>query len=586
MLLRRRIVQAALATVLLLPLVGVDTRRVAPAGAQTAPVVTAQQVATGLDYPSMFTVAPDGRIFFAEVWSGRIGVVRPSDRATSTYFVVPEMCGVDDRGLFGLVLHPAFATNQVLYAYGGRRVADGTCHNQVLRIAPTATGMAMTVLVSIPIGGQHHGGRMLFGPDGYLYVSTGDSAGALPDAPTSRASRQGAQDTSDLRGKILRMTDTGGPAPGNPFGNLVFAYGLRNTFGFDFDPASGRLWAAENGPGPQYPGDVSGPGPHGGCNDELDLITAGANMGWGPSGTCATPPAAPVNTNQDGPTPVLPSLLIEAASGITGARFCSGCGLGTSNEGRFFWVKYSDSAYGAEIHGATLSADRTAVTSDTVVFRPPRPGALSIERGPDGALYYSDVTSIWKLTLGAPTTSFLLNATRTSDTVVGLQWSGATGSSVELWRRAGGATEFTKRATSANDGTVSDTPGAGPWDYRVCVAGTATCSNIAGAITMAGAATPASTTTTTTTTTTAPPPSTIALTLSLSSPTVVRLQWSGATSSSIDVLRRASGTGTFTKVASSSNDGNAADTPGAGTWDYKVCHAGTSTCSNTATITV
>lgn len=109
------------------------------------------------------------------------------------------------------------------------------------------------VLGGITRGGDHNGGKLAFGPDGYLYVSVGDALqGSL------------AQNKNSLNGKILRITKSGAAAPGNPFGNRVYSLGHRNPQGLAWD-ARGRLWETEIGESTW---------------DELNLVTAGANYGW------------------------------------------------------------------------------------------------------------------------------------------------------------------------------------------------------------------------------------------------------------------------------------------------------------------
>ena len=126
------------------------------------------------------------------------------------------------------------------------------------------------------------------------------------------------------------------PLPNNP----MWAYGLRNSFGMAFDPLTRQLWETENGPE---------------CNDELNLITPGANYGWGPSETCTVPPSAPMNTNQDGPSVVQPKTWYAATTAPTGATFCFSCGLGSDVEGALVYATYKTH----ELRRVRLNSDQS-----------------------------------------------------------------------------------------------------------------------------------------------------------------------------------------------------------------------------------
>ncbi|MFF1450047.1 PQQ-dependent sugar dehydrogenase [Streptomyces sp. NPDC058274] len=182
-----------------------------------------------------------------------------------------------EGGLMGVAVDPQWATNH--YVYFMHTAAEG---NRVARM--TYNGSSLTgytiLLQGIKQNRYHNGGRLLFGPDGYLYVSTGEA-----QTPAL------AQDKNSLNGKILRMTTDGKAAPGNPFGNYVYSYGHRNPQGLAFD-RNGRLWEAEFG-------DVS--------KDELNLIKPGANYGWPTcEGTCSvagmTNPKKTWNTSEASPS--------------------------------------------------------------------------------------------------------------------------------------------------------------------------------------------------------------------------------------------------------------------------------------------
>lgn len=333
----------------------------APPG--TATGIGAVPVVSGLDFPAAFTFAADGRIFYTQTYTGEIRIYDPSNGSDTLFYTLVGSNNV--QGVLGLALIPTYPTQPYLYAYVTRTVL-GVLKDQIVRIRDNGgVGTQPKVIYEFNAGNDHHGGRMLFGSDGQLYVVTGDE-----DDPAN------SQDLSSTLGKMLRMTPTGGIPPGNPFGTLVWAYGLRNSFGWAFDPQTGNLWEEDNGPE---------------CNDEINLIQKSKNYGWGPLATCTTPPAPPRNTNQDGPRPVLPAEYFATPTAPTGVAFCQGCGL-TGAEGHLFYGNFNT----LNIHEVVLTADRRRISSDSIAFTHSSI-VLSIERGPDGSLYFSDDTSIYKL---------------------------------------------------------------------------------------------------------------------------------------------------------------------------------------------
>jgi len=337
-----------------------------PAGAVT---LTRTPVATGLAFPAAFTFAPDGRIFYGERFTGQVRIVNPSAGSNTLFFTVPGLSTTGEQGLLGIALHPGYPSTPNVYLYATRTVG-GVAENQIIRVRDVAgVGSAMKVIYRAPASAVHNGGRIMFGPDKKLYAVVGD-----------RQDPANSQNLGNPHGKILRMTAAGAVPNDNPFpGSLIWAYGIRNSFGFTFDPLTRAMWETENGPA---------------CNDELNRIIKGRNYGWGPSQTCATPPVPPLNTNRDGPNPMLPLGFYNPTTAPTGAAFCSSCGLGASAEGHLFYGTYNN----RQIREVTLDAQRRVVVSETLAYTNPD-GILGVERGPDGALYFSDRLGIYKLVL-------------------------------------------------------------------------------------------------------------------------------------------------------------------------------------------
>lgn len=215
---------------------------------------TVSDVATGLPTPWGLARLPDGSHLVSLRDEARVvrvsadGVVTPVP-STGAGGIVPGVVPQGEGGLLGLAVAAGDGTTVYAYLTTGR-------DNRVVAMAYDGhrLGAPTTLLSKIPRGEHHNGGRLAFGPDGMLYVTTGDAG-----------HREAAQNRDDLGGKILRITRDGDPAPGNPFaGSPVWSYGHRNVQGIGWDTA-GRMYASEFGQNTW---------------DELNQIAPGRNYGW------------------------------------------------------------------------------------------------------------------------------------------------------------------------------------------------------------------------------------------------------------------------------------------------------------------
>jgi glucose/arabinose dehydrogenase len=355
---RRTRILAAVVSMVVAGLVGPTT------GPAVAGGFRAIRVASGLASPVGFTFLPGGRLVYVE---RNTGWLRFRNLQTDVDVRVHRIRNVNsdgERGALGVALHPSWPAQPFVFVYVTRNTADGL-RNQVLRIrVEDDDGVAVRRLLSVAAGpaSNHNGGRIAFGPDGKLYVVIGDNA-----QPSNSQDR-----SANLRGKILRLNPDGSIPSTNPFGTRIWAYGIRNSIGFDFDPRNGRLWESENGPG---------------CNDEVNRIVKGGNHGWGPNESCP-------NTNNSGPTPrILPKHRFVDTVGLTGLAFCDACGLGPAFSGDLVVGAVND----GRIRRFDLNADRNRFDSGPVLVLD-RPGpVLSIEVAPNGRIYFSDFDSIYRL---------------------------------------------------------------------------------------------------------------------------------------------------------------------------------------------
>ena len=210
-------------------------------------------IAEGLEIPWEVAFLPDGDYLVTER-PGRL--LRIGENRE-----IIEISGVrhvGEGGLLGLQLHPNFENNSYIYLYLTSEAENGLINRvERYRINGTSLSDRTVIIDNIPGAVYHDGGRMEFGPDGYLYITTGDAG-----------NEDLAQDTSVLNGKILRLNDDGSIPEDNPFGNAVYSYGHRNPQGLTWD-SEGNLWSTEHG----RSGVRSG-------FDELNLIEMGNNYGW------------------------------------------------------------------------------------------------------------------------------------------------------------------------------------------------------------------------------------------------------------------------------------------------------------------
>lgn len=263
-------------------------------GEVAAPTVV-ETIATGLRSPWGLAFLPDGSALVSERDTGRIVQVGPG--AVTPIGTVSDVAFGGEGGLLGLAVAETFADDPYLYAY--LTSPDG---NRVIRmpLREGQLGTVETVLEGIPSSRNHNGGRLAFGPDRMLYVTTGDARdSSLSQRPDS------------LAGKILRVTPDGqvpadNPDPGSP----VWSSGHRNVQGIAWDD-EGHLWASEFGDQ---------------TFDELNLIAPGADYGWpsyegsGGAGEGFTDPVVQWPPDQASPSGIAVAERTVFMTGLRGQR--------------------------------------------------------------------------------------------------------------------------------------------------------------------------------------------------------------------------------------------------------------------------
>ncbi|MET1082639.1 MAG: PQQ-dependent sugar dehydrogenase [Burkholderiales bacterium] len=378
-----------------------------PIAAQTLrdPTLQSTLIASGLSLPTgLAFIGPDD-ILVTQKDDGKVrrivgGVLQPNDVLDVGVDTVSE------RGLLGIALHPAFPTTPFVYLYytesstGGSGDTAGSppgpLGNQVYRYFWTGSALINPVqILNLPVtpGPNHDGGRILFGPDGKLYVVIGDlnRNGQLQN----NAAGPGPDDT----GVILRLNDDGSIPADNPFVPFVlsggdpllakyFAYGIRNSFGMAFDPRTNRLWMTENGPE---------------TYDEINLVLPGFNSGWNPlRGPSARDPQNLANLFQVPgsqyrdpsfswffPT-VGPTGIVFLNSGRLGTRYLNHVFVGDINFGRLYHFAPNPTCDGFKFGDSRLSSDSVADDEnelDETILGEGFGGITDLAVAPDGRLY-------------------------------------------------------------------------------------------------------------------------------------------------------------------------------------------------------
>ena len=321
------------------------------------PGFVAQEIRTGLSFPTTLRFAPDGRLFFTEL-SGRIAAFPLPDQGLAvTWATLPVATG-GERGLLGLAFHPNFPDSPYVYAY---HTNPSPLVNRLVRIPEQqGAGGTPTVLLELPATATiHNGGRIAFGPDGMIYLTFGD-----------QDSMAAAQSTTSPRGKIHRISRGGKPAPGNPWGpsNTAALLGVRNPFGLCFDPIDGTGYFTENGPE---------------CDDEINLLALGANYGWGPNDFCGGQPAGAFPALATWGNTIAPTGCVLYRSGGFPARF----------DGNLFFGSFNDNA----IRRVVFHPGQPQVVDTLETFATLPDAVLDVTTDVNGVLYAATPTSVWRI---------------------------------------------------------------------------------------------------------------------------------------------------------------------------------------------
>ncbi|MEZ0390912.1 MAG: sorbosone dehydrogenase family protein [Pseudobdellovibrionaceae bacterium] len=366
-----------------------------------APELVRSDFMTGLNNPWDLAFAGDGQVFFTEKCRGLSvrrsnGQIKRIFGSSGSAVVASDFFCQGQSGMNGLALDPDFASNRTLYVYMPSKLSSPST-NRVVKLVLDSQFSTVTsrtdIINDIPFknsgnswggAGSHSGGRIRFGPDGFLYVTTGDNHnGSLP------------QDLKKLGGKVLRVDRNGAavaanqtPSGGDP---RIFTYGHRNVQGISFHPQNGSVTISEHGPG---------------HSDEVTVLTAGGNGGWDPKPqagvSCADNYCGYISNNLEGrltsmtdleafPTAMSPLLRNADSAGMGPCTYITGSQWKNWNGNLLVGIMGS-----GKLQVLHLNASGALV--GTSFANLPSARMRSLVQSPDGDLYIAtDGGSIWKV---------------------------------------------------------------------------------------------------------------------------------------------------------------------------------------------
>ena len=317
-------------------------------------------VLDGLDFPVTLACTSDGRIFFNELQTGNIRIIREGVLLPTPFATVPVSIN-GENGLIGLAFDLQFESNGFMYVF---HTHPHPRRNRVVRFTDSDNlGTEETVIIDdLAAADINIGGNIGFGPDGKLYMTIGDVSNPA-----------NSQSLDSLAGKILRFNPDGTIPADNPFPDSpIFALGLRNSFDFTFHPATGVIYATENGPN---------------CDDEINKIVAGGNYGWRPNYPCGDTDPEFIGPIISFSPPIVP----------TGITFYTGDQYPEFINDLFF--VYFDRGTEGRIQRIELTGENLDQVGSISTFFMENEfgGLLDIITCPDGNLYFSSVDSILRV---------------------------------------------------------------------------------------------------------------------------------------------------------------------------------------------